>query len=124
MAADDFAHTPTWVDVLEPVYPNVISATDTMKKDYQNLSTTPVERFVLKFRGVSDANAELIYEHYKGRYGGYDSFVWLNANIPAEVIDLLDLGAGTLTGRWVEGSFKIVTKARSYDIDITFEKAI
>jgi len=124
MADDDFTLSPTWVDVLEPEYANVITETDTMKKDYQNLSTTPLEQFVLRFEGLSDANAEVLYEHYKGRYGGYDAFAWLNANIPAYIIDILDLGSSNLSGRWVPGSLKLTPKARSWNAEITFEKQI
>jgi len=124
MAADDWSIKPSDVETLEPEYPNIVTQSENYKKDYQNLSTTPTERFRLIFEGLSDANTELLYEHWKGRYGGYDSFVWLNAAIPANIIDLLDLGAANLTGRWVEKSLKIKDRSTCYDVEIIFEKAI
>ena len=124
MAADDFEIMPTWVYPEEPIYPNVITESENYKKDYQNLDTTPLERFKLVFEGLTDAQAETIYEHYKGRYGGYDSFAWKNSYIPSYIIDLLDLSTSDLTGRWIEGSFNIKPRAKSYDIEIVFEKAV
>ena len=60
MAADDFTITPSWVDVHCPEFHNIITQSESMKKDYQNLSTTSVQRFTLKFLGLSDANTELM----------------------------------------------------------------
>ncbi len=124
MAADDFALTPTWVQIEEPEYNNVITQSESMKKEFMNIATTPIEKFKLKFEGMSDANFKTLYDHYKGRYGGYDVFAWLNANIPAYIKTLLGLTTENLSGRWVTGSFKPKVRAKSFDAEIVFEKDI
>ena len=124
MAADDFSLMPTWVYPEEPEYHNIITPSESMKKEYLNLSVTPIEKFRLVFEGLSDANFKVIRDHVKGRYGGYDSFAWLNAYIPAYVLAFLGLTTENLTGRWVDGSFKATPKANYFDVEITFEKAI
>ena len=120
----DFTYMPTWVDVLEPKYPNIITQSENYKKDYQNLDPDPLERFRLKFLGLSDADAKSIYDHYKGEKGGYSSFAWKNAYIPDYIISHLALGTNDLTGHWVEGSFRQTPNAYSWDIEIEFEKAV
>ena len=122
MAADDFALTPTWVYPEEPEYHNVITQAESQKKDYQNVSTTSIEKFKLKFEGMSDANFKIFYDHQKGRYGGYDLFAWLNANIPAYIKTLLGITSENLSGRWISGTFKFTPKAHSWDAEIIFEK--
>lgn len=122
MAADDFALTPTWVYPEEPEYHNVITQSESQKKDYQNVSTTSIEKFKLKFEGMSDANFKTLYDHQKGRYGGYDLFAWLNANIPAYIKTLLGITSENLSGRWIFGTFKFTPKAHSWDAEIIFEK--
>jgi len=124
MAADDFTITPTWVDVLAPLYPNIITVSENYKKDYQNLSGVPVEKFRLRFNGLSDANAETLYEHYKGRYGGYDDFAWKAANIPSYINDYCDLGGTDLTGRWIDKSWKDAIQSRAHNVEIIFERSI
>lgn len=124
MAADDLQIKPTWVIPEEPKYANIITESENFKKDYQNLSSTPIERFKLIFEGMSDADAETLYEHYKGRYGGYDEFTWKASYIPSYINGYCDLGGGDLTGRWVDGSFKNTPKSHSWDIELVFEKSI
>jgi len=123
MAADDFTITPTWVYPIRISFNNVITVSESLKKDYQNIADIPTERFRIVWRGLSDANAELIYEHYKSRYAGYDDFAWKAANIPSYINDILDLGGADLTGRWIDESWKATPKANSWDIELIFEKA-
>lgn len=124
MAAGDFTLTPTWVYPEARIFHNIVSQSESMKREYLNVSVTGVERFVLRYEGMTDANFETLFEHYNARYGGYGSFAWKNANIPLYIIDVLDLGASDLTGRWVDGSFKFVPQSHSWNAEIMFEKAI
>ena len=124
MAADDFTLLPTWVYPDVPEYHNIETQSESMKKEYYNLSSTPVERFRLKFEGMSDANFKILFDHYKGRYGGYDEFAWLNAYIPAYIKTLLGITTEDLTGRWVNGSLKFDPKPKSWDAEVVFEKEV
>uniref|UniRef100_A0A6M3IG39 Uncharacterized protein n=1 Tax=viral metagenome TaxID=1070528 RepID=A0A6M3IG39_9ZZZZ len=124
MAADDFTITPTWVDVVDPIFNNVVTLSENYKKDFQNISDIPIERFVLRFIGLSDADAETVYEHYKSRYAGYDDFAWKTAAIPTYINGFCDLGGADLAGRWIDGSLKITHGAYHVDMELTFEKTI
>ena len=119
----NFELIPTWVTPEAPEYHNVITESESMKKDYQNLSTTPVEVFVLEFTGLSDANFKILYDHYYSEYGGYAEFNWLNAKIPGYLKVLLGITDGNLTGRWVKDSFSFTLKPHSWDAKIKFERA-
>jgi hypothetical protein len=118
----DFTLTPTWAYPEEPEFHNVITQSESMKKDYQNISTTAVQRFILEFTGLSDANFKTLYDHYNGGYGSYDLFNWLNANIPGYLKTLLGITSENLSGRWVDGSFSFKLKSHSWDAKIKFEK--
>jgi len=123
VAADDFTLKPTWVFPSEPEFYNVVTPSESMKKEYLNISATPVEKFRLKFDGLSDANFEILRDHYKGRYGGFDNFAWKNAAIPSYILSLLGLTTEDIDGRWIQGTFNATPKANSWDAEITFEKA-
>jgi len=120
----DFQLMPTWVDPLEPEYHNVITPTESMKKEYMNISTNATEKFKLKFEGLSDANFKILFDHYKGQYSGYAVFDWKNAYIPGYLKTLLGITSGDLTGRWVEKSFKFSPKAHSWTAEVVFEKQV
>lgn len=120
----DFALTPTWVFPERPEYHNVITQSESMKKEFFNISSTPTEKFQLKFEGMSDANFKILYDHQKGQYGGYALFNWLNANIPAYIKTLLGLTTENLSGRWVDDTFNFNPKSHSFDAEIIFEKDI
>jgi len=125
MAADDFSTKPSEVELYDPVFNNIITTSESFKKDYQNLSTTPIRRFKLIFRGITDATAETIMDHYEGRYGGYDDFAWTNTGMPTWLNDLLDLAGAGMSGRWVDGSLKITPLPNGYmNVEVEFEKSI
>lgn len=124
MAADDFTLMPTWVDPLEPEYNNVITPTESMKKEYMNISANATEKFKLRYEGLSDANFKTLFDHYKGRYGGYDVFAWKNAAIPAYILTLLGLTTEDLTGRWVEKTFQFSPEPHSWTAEVVFEKQV
>lgn len=120
----NFTLTPTWVIPEEPEYHNIESQSDLMKKEYFNMSSTPTERFKLKFDGLSDADLKTLYDHYRGQYGGYGLFSWLNANIPAYLKTLLGITTSDLSGRWVDRSFKFNPRAHHWTAEIIFEKDV
>jgi len=120
----DFSLMPTWVDPLEPEYNNVITPTESMKKEYMNISTNATEKFKLKFEGLSDANFKTLFDHYKGQYSGYASFAWKNAYIPSYILTLLGLTTEDLTGRWVGKTFKFSPQAHSWTAEVVFEKRV
>jgi len=124
MAADDFEITPQSAQVLEPIYSNIITKSYSQKKEYMNLATTPLQRIVLFFNFLSTTDFQTIFDHYNGRYGGYDIFDWKSANIPVNVKTELALGAADLSGRWVGGSFIPKYVAKLYNVEITFERAV
>jgi hypothetical protein len=121
MAADDFSLVPTWVYPEEPEFHNIITPAESMKKQYQNLSATPWRRFRLVFKGLSDTNFWALYNHFYGRYGGYDSFSW--QSVPS-YIDTDQDGTpdgSNLTGRWVDKSFSFRPLANGWDAEVVFE---
>jgi len=120
----DFTLMPTWVDPLEPEYNTIITPTESMKKEYMNLSANATEKFKLRYEGLSDANFKTLYDHYKGEYGGYAAFAWKNAYIPAYIQTLLGLTTEDLTGRWVENTFKFSPEAHSWTAEVVFEKQV
>ena len=122
--AGDFQLKPTWVKIKEPKYNTVITQSESMKKEYRLIATTPTEQFVLQYEGLSDANFKVLYDHYKSCYGGYDSFDWKNAYIPDYILSALGLTTEDLNGRWVEGSLTPTPKSHSWDCEITSEKSV
>lgn len=120
----DFTLVPTWVHPEEPEFHNIETQSESMKKEYYNLSTSAVEKFRLVFEGLSDANFKTLRDHYMGRYGGFDSFLWKNSAIPEDIKTLLGLTTNDLTGRWVTGSFKHTPKPHSWEAEITFEREV
>jgi len=120
----DFTLMPTWVDPLEPEYNTIITQTESMKKEYLNLSANATEKFKLRYEGLSDANFKTLFDHYKGEYGGYAAFAWKNAYIPSYIKTLLGITTGDLTGRWVEKSFNFSPEPHSWTAEVVFEKQV
>ena len=122
MAASDFSlanigTTPSEVVELEPTFNNVATPSESMKKEYLNLSATSVDRYQIKFNSQTTAIKTAILAHYKARYSGYGSFLW--NMVPAYVN-----GGANLTGRWVPGSLKNTPIGyKRWNISIVFEKA-
>lgn len=114
-AGSAFTLAPDEVTILEPEYHNVITESESMKKDYQNISTTPIERYRIDFKVLTSAEKDIILNHYKDQYGGYHSFSW--QSVPSYI------GSGAnITGRWVDGSLDIKAKTVSWRCNIIFEK--
>lgn len=113
----DFTSVPTWVEPESPEYHTLVTEAESMKKRFQSLSASPVEKFKLTFTGVSDTTYATIKTHFDGQLGGYDEFTW--KSVPSYI----DAGANK-TGRWVEGSFKQTPRAKGWDLELTFEESV
>lgn len=124
MAAPAFYWIPSWVTPKAPVFPVLITPSESFKKDYQLLDSDAIWRYDLTFTGVSDSGRNAILRHYSGWSGGaavgggatgpFQSFNW--TSIPSYLNQ-----SGSSTVRYVPGSYKESPKARSWDIRLTFE---
>jgi len=116
-AGSAFTTVPQKVVPEAPEYHNIITPSESMKKEYLNISSTPVERYRLKFKSASNTIRETIHTHYKDQSGGYYPFSW--QSVPSYI------GSGAnITGRWVDGSLKMTPiGANTYSVELIFEKA-
>ena len=106
-AGGDFTLHPELVVTLEPQYYNIITPSESQKKEYMNISATPIERFQLFFKALTDTDRDTLIAHYKDNYGGYHSFPW--KSVPTYI----NSGANK-TGRWVDGSLKMDPTHKEY----------
>ena len=115
-AGDPFTTDPHEVIPMEPEYHNIITPSESMKKEYINLSATPVEKYKLKFKAVSNTVRETILTHFKDQSGGYYSFSW--QSVPSYIN-----GGANITGRWIDKSFNMTPAGPMlWDCELTFEK--
>jgi|WetSurMetagenome_2_1015567.scaffolds.fasta_scaffold134164_2 hypothetical protein len=123
--ASNFTTTPHQVIPEIPEYNTLVTQSEGMKKQFQSLSVTPIQRFRLIFKNLTNSVAMGIQNHYVSCYGGWDSFSW--TTVPTYIdTDMTGTGDGTaMTGRWVEGSLKMTPLAATrWDVELTFEKSI
>jgi hypothetical protein len=113
----DFTWTPTWVTPRAPVYAVLITPSESFKKDRQLLDTNAINIYDLEFDGVSDANRNLILNHFSGVTGEYDSFWW--STVPS----YLNIGSGA-TVNYVPGSYKEEVESRYWQIRLAFEVVV
>jgi hypothetical protein len=117
-AGGDFTLIPSVVEILEPAYNNVISQSESMKKEFLNISAAPQEQYRLSFKALTNTEMATLRTHFKDNSGGYYPFAW--KSVPSYI----DSGAN-ITGRWVQGSLKIPPVSGKYwAVEITFEKSI
>ena len=115
-AGDPFTMDPQEVIELEPTYNNVITESESMKKEYLNLSATPIRRYRLLFKGLSNTDRETLLTHFEDQSGGYYQFTW--QSVPSYIN-----GGSNITGRWVDGSFRSNPVGPViWDCEVTFEK--
>lgn len=114
-AGSAFTLVPNEVITEEPEYHNIITESESMKKDYQNISTTSVQKYKLKFKVLTNANRNILLTHYNDQYGDYHSFSW--QSVPSHI----DSGAN-ITGRWIKGSLKMSIVSNRWRCEILFEK--
>jgi len=99
-AGEDFTMAPSEVVELEPEYNNIITPTESMKKEYLNLSATALQKYKITFNVLTTANKDTLLTHFKANYGEFHSFTW--KSVPSYI----ESGAN-ITGRWVTGSLSI-----------------
>ena len=117
-ARGTFSLIPNEVLTAEPEYHNVITDSESMKKEYINIATTPTEKFTLNFSALTNAERDTLLDHYNDQYGGFYSFSW--ASVPSYVCSGADI-----TGRWVKGSLKMTSVSKTYwKCSIVFEKDV
>jgi len=116
-AGSAFSLVPNEVITLEPEYNNVQSQTESMKKEYYNISTNAVEKYQLNFKALTNAERDILLTHYKDQSGDYHNFSWQS------VPDYIGSGAN-ITGRWVKGSLKMTIISNKLKCSIVFEKEI
>jgi len=116
-AGSAFTLTPNQVVELEPIYNNVITESESMKKEFLNLSATALQRYKLSFKALTTANKDVLIAHYKDQSGGYYPFSW--SSVPSYI------ESGTsITGRWVDGSLSISPAGTSrWSATIIIEKS-
>ena len=115
-AGDPFTMSPDEVVPLEPEYHNVITPSESMKKEYLNISATPVEKFDLLFKGKTTVEKNTLKTHFDDQSGSYYKFTW--SSVPSYI----DSGAN-IDGRWVKGSLRTMPIApNAWNCRITFEK--
>ena len=114
-AGSPFTLAVASVDILEPEYHNVVTASESEKKDYQNISTKAVKKYKLKMNlSVADKNTFLA--HWNDQYGDYHSFSW--QTVPSHIG-----GGANIIGRWVAGSLSInIIGGLHWHCEVVFEK--
>ena len=115
-AGSAFTLTPNVVTTADPKYNNVTTQTESMKKEYYNISATPVESYGLVFNALSNTDRDTLLTHYKDQSAGYHPFPWQS------VPNYIGSGAN-ITGRWAEGSLKMTPTSNRWKCSISFEKA-
>ena len=120
MAGEAFTMDPQEVIALAPEYHNVITPMESMKKEYHNISATPVEKFRLLFKGLSNTDKETLLDHYNSQSGGYYEFEW--QTVPSYIDDASD---NDKDGRWVDKSLRMTPVGPTlWDCQITFEEDV
>lgn len=112
--------TPTWVIPMEESYNVIKTQSETLIKTFDLMSVTPIVKFRLQWRGVTDGDFAAILQHYRDVSGTFAAFTW--DCVPTYIDGGDGLGV-SMTGRWAgKPSFK--PKARSWDLEMVFEKDI
>lgn len=123
--AANFTFTPDYVIPEVPDFNTIITQSESMKKNYLSMNSTPVQRFKLIFKAIDNDDAIDIQAHYASCYGQYDNFSW--TTVPSYIDTNLDgTKDGTnMTGRWVEGSLIFTPLDDSKcNVEIIFEKDV
>ena len=117
MAAGDAFTVKPYIAIPEtPDYNNIISESESMKKEYLNLSATPVERWQLHFKALTSTEMNAILTHYKDQSGGYYAFSW--QSVPTYINS-----GSNMTGHWVDKSWKVSQTSNKWSVQVSFEKS-
>ncbi len=121
----NFTTVPSLVNPDVPMFHTVITQSESMKKQYQSLSSTATQKFKLLFRSINITVFNTIQAHYAANLGQYANFSW--TSVPTYIdTDMSGTGDGNnMTGRWVEGSLKMFPVGKSIcNVEIVFEKDV
>jgi hypothetical protein len=115
-AGDAFSLTPTVVIPIEPDYYNIITPSESMKKEYLNMSATPVKRWTIRINVLTSAQMNTWLTHFNDNSGAYYKFTW--NTVPSYV----NSGAN-IDGRWVKGTWRASPlKGGYWSCEAVFEK--
>jgi len=117
--------TPTLVTPEAPKFNVVVSQSESMIKNYMNLSgSSPVYRYALKFVNISDDDHTLLLSHWIESKGGTESFSW--ETVPPYIDGDFDgvPDGETMVGNWVPGSFKHTPNPYSLNVTLKFEALV
>jgi len=113
-AGENFTLKPYLVITSPPSYYNIITQSESAKKEYMNIASTPIQFYTLYFI-LTNTNRDILLNHYKDNYGGYHNFLW------ASVPEYINSGAN-ITGRWVDNSLSMnSTGGNHWQISVVFE---
>ncbi|MFH1781012.1 MAG: hypothetical protein ABH835_00110 [Patescibacteria group bacterium] len=116
-AGDNFTLVPDSVIPDEPEYNTVVTPSESMKKEYLAISSTPVEKFTLNFKVLPSSDMLGIRTHYKDQTGGYYPFNW--KTVPSYIAS-----PSSMKGRWVAGSMSLgIVGDKYWSLSIKFEKS-
>ncbi len=117
-AGDPFTMTPQEVIPIEPEYYNIITPSESMKKEYINVAGTPTDKYRLIFKALSNTDRETLRAHFDDQSGGYYLFSW--QSVPAYIE-----GGSNISGRWLDGSYREKPVGPIlWDCEIMFEKDV
>lgn len=116
-AGSDFTLVPNDVITLEPEYNTVETLSESMKKEYYEVSANAVEKYRLEFKALTNTNRDILLAHFKDQSGSYHNFSW--KSVPAHI------GSGAnITGRWVRGSLQMTVISNKWKCSVIFEKEV
>jgi hypothetical protein len=115
MSGEAFTLVPSSVETFEPQYNNVQTPTESMKKEYFNISSTAVQKYKLNFKVLTNTDRDTLLTHINAQLMSHYSFSW--QSVPSYI------GSGAnITGRWVQGSLKISINSNKWSVSLNFEK--
>jgi hypothetical protein len=117
--------TPTWVYPMEPKFYNIITESEGMNKQYQNISgDVAILQWKLIWKGMSDTKFWALYHHFCDRKGGYAKFAW--KDVPNYIDTNMDGSpdGSDVTVRYVADTFKFTPGSHSWDGEVVVEKDI
>lgn len=117
-AGSPFTMIPHKVIPSDPVFFNIITESNSMKKEYINVASDSTDIYKLEFKAKSLTDKGTILNHYNDQYAGYHNFTW--ESVPAYINSGVDM-----LGRWVDKSLKMIpTKGGQWDFSIDFERQV
>jgi hypothetical protein len=116
--------TPTWVHPLEPQFSIIITQAEGGKKQYQNLSPTPLIRWKLIWKGLSDTKFWTLHKHFIDHRSGTSKFAW--KDVPSYIDTNNDgvVDGSDVTVRYVVGTFRFQPDPYSWNGEVVLEKDV